>query len=154
MTTLFYSAKDWYMHWWIKIPEPRAYSIIFALAYLGCIGWGTMAFFYPPQTLLGSAGQLTMSLMGLAYVMGGVVGAIGGAMEAWKLERLGIYLVSMGLLSYYVIVLHTAFNSSGYRYAQILVIYLSLLLFSMRLVMIWRYTFKPRVITKEIDILQ
>lgn len=152
MTTLLISAKDWYMHWWIKIPEPRAYSFIYALAYFGCIGWGTLVFFFPPTTLLGSAGQLTMSLMGFSYILGGLVGAIGGTMEAWKLERLGIYLILMGLTAYHVIVLHTAFNSSGYRYAQMMAIYLAILLFILRLIMIWRYSFKPRVITKDIDI--
>lgn len=145
MTSLLATAKDWYMYWWLKIPEPRAYSFIYAVAYLSSIAWGTLVFFFPPTTLLGSAGHVTMTLMGLSYMLGGLVGAIGGTFEAWKLERLGVYLILMGLVSYMVVVVHTAFNSDGYRYAQIMVISLAILLYLMRLAMVWRYTFKPRV---------
>lgn len=152
MTTLVSQANDWLKYWWMKIPEPRSYSIIYALAYGGAIVFGLFILLFPPQTLLGSAGEVTMTTMALLYIGGGTIGAFGGTREAWKFERIGVYSILLALTSYFVVIIHTAIHSTGFRYAQMLTIYLACLLMVTRLVMIWRYTYKPRIHTGEFNL--
>ena len=145
MIPLLRTTKEWLNFWWLKIPEPRSFSVLYAFAYLGCVLGGILTFFFPPLTLLGSAGPSVMSTLGILLALGGIIAAVGGTREAWRFERIGIYTILMGLWGYYIVVTHTAINSTGFRYTQLTVIYLATLLFMVRLIMIWQYSFKPRV---------
>ena len=136
--------RDWLHTWWLKVPEPRIFSFIYAIAYFVCIIGGLATYMYPPQTLLGLVGQGTMQTMGIIMVVGGTIGAVGGTREAWKFERLGIYSILLGLGAYLWIVSHLAIFDSGSRFAQLTAIVLAVILFLVRLAMIWRYTYRPR----------
>ncbi len=138
------TINSWLHTWWLRVPEPRIYSFLYAGAYFVSILGGVLTAMFPPQTLLGLVGQGTMQLMGILMVVGGIIGAIGGTREAWKFERIGIYSILLGLGAYLWIVSHLAIFASGSRFAQLTAIVLAVILFLVRLAMIWRYTYRPR----------
>lgn len=137
--------KNWLNYWWLRVPEPRVFSVIYTFAYMGGILGGILVYFYPPVTMLDTFGDVTMKIIGLLWMGGSIIGAIAGAREAWKLERLGVYAILLGVFGYYSIVIYLGLHQTGSRWAQLTVIYFALLLFILRLAHIWQYTYKPRI---------
>lgn len=135
---------DWYNFWWMKVPSPRIFSVIYTFVYMGAIAIGVLTYFYPPKTLLGALGPVSTDTMGILLFVGGLVAATGGARDAWRLERIGIFSIAIALLVYFATVIHNGLNSPGNYYTQLGAIYFSVALFIVRLAMIWRYTYKPK----------
>lgn len=134
---------EWYNFWWMKLPTPRVFSLLYTMVYVGAITVGILTYFFPPPSLLGSLGSVSTKMMGILFVMGGIVGGLGGARDAWRLERIGIFSISLSLLAYLATMIHFGLNASGNYYTQLGAIYFSIILFAVRLAMIWRYTYRP-----------
>ena len=136
--------NTWLHTWWLRVPSPRVFSVLYAITYFLTVVGGIMTFFYPPYTLQEYLTTLSINLICFFYVLGGIVAAYAGTMGAWKLERIAIYCIMLAVVVYGATVLHNANWSAGNYYAQLLVIALAFMLFVVRLAMIWRLTYKPR----------
>lgn len=136
----------WLRTWWLLVPSPRVFSILYAVTYFFTILGGIMTYFYPPYSLQEYLTTLSINLICFSYAFGGLVAAYAGAKGAWKLERIAIYSIMLAILVYGATVLHNANWSAGNYYAQLLVIVLAFMLFVVRLAMIWQLTYKPRTL--------
>ena len=130
--------------WWLLVPEPRAISILTGCSYLALFLTGVVTLLYPPRTLVGAIGGLTMELTGWFLVIGAIVGVIGGTSDFWQLERVGTVGMIIGLSSYGLLILGLQLSVSGSRLTQFGVIVVALLSLLTRRARIWRYPFKPR----------
>lgn len=138
--------RDWFRFWWLKVPDPRIVSMIvgsvYAAAFFLLGGVGTLL--KPPLSIVGEVGTLTMTTVGCLFLVGSVVGMIGGALDHWELERVGIAAMGVGSLVYAYIVLTLHFTSSGSRLTQLGMLTAAAGFLALRLAMIWRYDYKPR----------
>lgn len=138
--------RDWLRFWWLKVPDPRIISIlvgtVYAVAFLLLGGVGTLV--APPQTIVGEVGERTMIAVGCLFLLGAVVGMIGGTLDHWELERVGIAFMTVGALVYAYIVFTLHFTSSGSRLTQLAMLTAAVGFLALRLAMIWRYDYKPR----------
>lgn len=139
-------ASDWFRFWWLKVPDPRIVSIIvgivYATAFFTLGGLGTLI--APPQSIVGEVGSRTMIAVGCLFLIGSVVGMIGGALDHWELERVGIAFMLVGAIVYSYIVLTLHFTMSGSRLTQLGMLTAAIGFLLLRLAMIWRYDYKPR----------
>lgn len=135
----------WFRGWWLLVPEPRELSLAFSALYLLALCTGLVTLISPPLSISREVGgpQIMASVGGL-LVAGALVSMLGGAIEHWKLERIGLWLQSWALLLYAVIVLMLHFTTPGSRLTQLGVIGMALAAFLVRYLMIWRFTYRPR----------
>lgn len=135
---------DWLRFWWLKVPEPRAFSAIYTTLYGIAALTGLVTLLNPPQTIRAEIGTAAMASIGVLLLIGAAIGMVGGAWEHWKLERVGLWFMSGALLIYAMLVTALHFTSQGSRLTQLGVILLALGTFTVRYLMIRRYTFRPR----------
>lgn len=129
--------------WWYHIPEPRVVSILTGIAYLTFMATGIVTIMFPPKSIEGLAGSVTMQLVGWFCIGGAVIGIIGESSDFWQLERVGIATLAAGLATYAAII-STLHVIEGGRLTQLGIISIAMMLLALRLAMIWRYPFKPR----------
>ncbi|MFA5608120.1 MAG: hypothetical protein WDA07_13200 [Leucobacter sp.] len=146
MTLAFSRIQDWFRYWWLKVPDPRIISIIVGTVYLFGFfllgGVGTLT--NPPVTIIGEVGEVTMTTVGFLFLVGAVIGMIGGTLDHWELERVGVVTMGLGALVYAYIVISLHYTSTGSRLTQLAMILAGLGFLGLRLAMIWRYDYKPR----------
>lgn len=111
--------------------------VVFALT-----GYATLV--NPPSTLSAAYGEFAMSLVGVFFIIGSFGGMIAGARDYWELERWGIAAMLVGLGTYFYIVGQLQLTESGSRLTQLGVILIAILFLCMRMLMVWRYPYKPR----------
>lgn len=135
----------WLRDWWLKVPMPRELSVAFTILYVIALCTGTFTLLWPPLSLSNEVGgPQVMASVGVLLVMGALISMLGGSMEHWKLERIGLWLMSWALLIYAAIVLLLHLQSDGSRLTQLGVICMALVAFLIRYLMIWRFTYRPR----------
>lgn len=129
---------------WVKVPTPRAISVITAIAYTSAVFTGVVTMVNPPLTYTVAAGDLALFLMSLFMLGGGLLGMVAGTFEFWQLERVAISAMMWALCAYAYVVLAIHFTEEGSRLTQFGVIAIALSFLAVRMAMIWRYPFKPR----------
>lgn len=136
----------WLQTWWLRVPMPRELSVAFTLLYVIAFATGWATLLRPPMSLSASVGgPQIMASVGVLLIIGAVIAMFGGAREHWKLERIGLWLMTWALLIYASIVISLHISSTtGSRLTQIGVIGMALVAFLIRYLMIWRFTFRPR----------
>lgn len=137
-------VSDWVRFWWYKVPEPRWISLVVTLIYTAVFLTGYATLVYPPRSIVGVGGDLAMSLVGVFFMVGSVAAMIAGSRDFWQLERWGIALMMFGVAVYGGIVLSLQVTESGSRLTQLGIIIACLLFFFVRMLMVWRYPYKPR----------
>lgn len=138
-------AGAWFQTWWSLVPGPRGLSLVFTLLY--AVAWftGVITLLVPPVSLSAQVGgPAIMASVGWLMAAGALIGMIGGAREFWKVERIGLGLMTWGLSIYLVIVLSLHFTTPGSRLTQTGIILMALLSLLIRYLMIWRYAYRPR----------
>ncbi len=130
--------------WLNLVPEPRYASSVYAVVYGLFVLTGLATLLIPPQTIAGIIGEAGMNLVGWFFLIGGLVGMLAGWREWWELERWGITMMLVGLVSYAYIVLTLHFQSPGSRLTQLGIILIAVCVLVLRVGMIWRYPYKPR----------
>lgn len=141
-------ARDWLRSWWLKVPDPRIISIIVATVYGGAFfalgGIGTLT--APPLSITETVpqGDMVMLGVGVLFLAGSIVGMIGGTLDHWELERVGIGAMGAAALLYAYIVITLHLSSSGSRLTQLAMLTAGIGFLALRLAMIWRYDYKPR----------
>lgn len=138
-------VRSWLYQRWMGIPEPRSVSLIVGLGYLALLVTGVLTLLLPPQSFQGYFGTVSIQLVGIFFILGSIMGMIGGSRGDWKLERGAIITMAMGVAFYAYIVTSLQITSdSGNRYTQMGMIVLAFLFLANRFARIWRYEFKPR----------
>lgn len=135
----------WLQSWWLRVPSPRELSVAFTALYALAFCTGMVTLLQPPLSLSREVGGAqVMASVGVLLIIGAVLSIVGGAREHWKLERIGLWLMSWALVIYAAIVLTLHFSSTGSRLTQLGVICMALMAFLIRYLMIWRFTYRPR----------
>lgn len=138
-------VRAWFQTWWLRVPEPRELSVAFTLVYALAFTTGVVTLILPPTSLSREVGgPHVMASVGALLVLGAIVSMCGGAIEHWKLERVGLWLMAGALLIYAGIVGALHLSSSGSRLTQLGVIGIALASLLVRYLMIWRFSFRPR----------
>lgn len=139
------AARGWFAFWWLRVPEPREYSVLFTLLYSIALYTGVATLVRPPSSLSEAVGgPMIMSSVGGLLIFGAVVAMLGGMIEHWRTERIGIWTMAGALLLYGAIVLGLHVTQPGSRLTQLGVIGMALLSFAFRYMMIWRFSKRPR----------
>ena len=135
----------WIRFWWLKVPEPRVVSLISGALYSVMVITGLFTLFLPPQTYQGVFADLVIQLVGYFFIGGGIVGIVGGTLDFWQLERVGVSAMLLGLGFYlYIVANLQVMSDSGNRFTQMGVMVSLGVSLMMRMAMIWRYPYKPR----------
>lgn len=138
-------VRGFFKFWWNKIPEPQVISLITGVVYSIFLFAGVMTIFNPPVSIEGVFGDVVMQYVGYFFVGGSLVGIVGGVLDRWEVERVGVVGMAIGVMSYLYIVIQLQIAAeSGSRFTQMGLILVSLGFLALRLALIWRYPFKPR----------
>lgn len=139
------AVSNWLQTWWLRVPTPREFSVAYTVAYFAALAMGVLILLWPPQTVSAElGGPAAIMSVGILLVVGAPIGMMGGALEHWKLERIGLWFMSGALGIYWLVVLALQLTQTGNRYGQLGGLFLGLMLFLVRWLMIRRFTFRPR----------
>lgn len=140
-------AAVWLRTWWLRVPEPRVFSIGWGIAYAVLCLTGIAALVSPPITIVAEIGYTAAKVsIGALNIIGTLIAMVSGYFDYWKGERLGIgftaaaaALILCTMLAY---VNHQRFDGStlvvmGY-------VAFAAVVLGVRYLMIRWYTFRPR----------
>jgi hypothetical protein len=114
----------------------------FAVAYALAVFGGASTLLRAPSDVPPDLAAL-MSTVGWFLILGGLLAAGAGWADAWALERPGLALLIMATAAY-LLVLAVAESRGESRSTDLVMTSFGLVLFTIRLGMIWRFTRKPR----------
>lgn len=135
----------WFQHCWERlVPEPRWVSSMYTVGYVIMLMTGVVTLFNPPQTLTGAVGDVSMKIVALLWIVGGVIGMIAGQREWWEGERFAVGMMLVGIIFYGWIIVSLHFTQDGSRLTQLGILAIAALFLLLRFGFIWRYDFKPR----------
>lgn len=136
--------SKWLKTWWLTVPEPREQSITWGVVYLLLTATGLASMAYPSSVATDSIGHGAMLMFSFMLIAGVLIATIGGWMEFWKLERLGVILMGAGLSLYASVILTLHFESDSVMLVQFWVTLALIASLVARYFMIWRFDFRPR----------
>lgn len=142
---MFAKLSNWAKVWWLRVPEPRVFSVGWGVAYAVLLLTGLAALYAPPMTVTGEVGYMAarMSIGGL-NIAGTLIAMVSGYFDYWKGERLGIGLTAAAA----VILAATLFYVHGRVDGSLLVmlgyVTFAAVVLGVRYLMIRWYTFRPR----------
>ena len=142
-------------YWWLKIPDPRIVSVVvgsvYGAAFLLLGGIGTLV--SPPPKIVEAVpqGETAMIGLGVIFTLGALVGMVGGTLDHWQLERVGVVAMLAGSLLYAYIEVALSILYPGTRFAQLGMLGAGVGFLALRLTMIWRYDYKPRGMPHDAD---
>lgn len=136
-------VTNWFQTWWLRVPSPREFSIVFTFVYAISLLTGAATLKFPPNTISAEIGAAAMVSIGGLLVVGALIGMLGGARKFWKLERVGLWFMSMAWVIYGVVVVILHLSSEGSRLTQLGAVVLALSVYFIRYLMIRRYSFQP-----------
>lgn len=136
----------WLHTWWLRVPEPRVFSIGWGIAYAVLCLTGIAALVAPPVTIVAEIGYTAAKVsIGALNIIGTLIAMVSGYFDYWKGERLGIgftaaaALILAGMLLYVnqLIAEGSALVVTGY-------VAFAAVILGVRYLMIRWYTFRPR----------
>lgn len=137
------TKQHWTVRGWLRIPEPRALSVIYFFAYLAVFVLGIAVASDPPRAVQGPIGEtLAVSWAGMLLV-GGAIGAATALQGAWFLERAGAILCMFAMAIYGVAMASLPVSQHSLRTATLCFVIFSILAFAARLVNTRRYSYDP-----------
>lgn len=139
-------VRGWVTEWWLRVPEPREMSVAFTFVYVAAFLTGLATLLNPPMSLSKEVGgEQVMASVGGLLIAGALIAMLGGARRYWKLERIGLGVMTGAIGIYGLIVLILHHSSTGSRLTQLGIIVIALMCFGVRFLMIWRFSFQPRI---------
>lgn len=133
----------WLHVWWLRVPEPRAFSIGWGIAYAVLCLTGLAALYAPPHDLVDEiGGTVTRVAIGGLNILGTVIAMVSGYFDFWKGERLGIGLAAGAAIIFAGILLYL--NDRGSTLVALGYVLFSGVILGVRYLMIRWYTFRPR----------
>lgn len=135
----------WFETWWLKVPEPRDISLIYAVIYGGMLVTGISTVVNPPRTIQASIGPVLMTWMGVLLVLGALIAMFAGTFENWLLERIGLAFIIGALSCYAGLIVALQMSEAGSRLTQLGVVsFAAIGVFIVRYRLIRGYTYRPR----------
>ena len=148
--------RTWLRTWWLDVPEPREISLGWGALYVstGAIGIATLT--APGSTAWNVLGLVGVLAIGLLLLVGTIFACVGGAREHWKLERVGVAGVILGLLIYGGMLWalfqtpiaatwqHPDFTAAAAQGPQLGILGALVLALCLRYMMIRRFEYRPR----------
>lgn len=136
--------RSWLQTWWLKVPTPREFSVLYTALYSIAFVTGISTIAMPPITLSNQLGSpLYIMSIGLMLIIGAAVGMVGGARRWWQVERIGLWFMGSAGAIYVGVVTVLHFTQPGARQLQIAWIVFGLGAFAARWLMIRRFQFQP-----------
>lgn len=117
--------------------------VVMTFYYLVALGTGLVTLALPPLSVLSEVGRPLTFIWSAFLLIGGLGGALTVYTTQWKLERLSIYSVLVGVFLYESIVIYLQFSSEGFRFTQMGFLLLALVAPVLRLSWIWKYDVEP-----------
>lgn len=136
----------WLKTWWLRVPEPRVFSIGWGVAYAVLCLTGLAALASPPVSVVAEVGYTAAKVsIGGLNILGTLIAMVSGYFDYWKGERLGIGFtaaaaVILGALLGYV---NTQLVEGSTLVVMGYVAFAAVVL-GVRYLMIRWYTFRPR----------
>ena len=139
------SVNGWFSTWWLRVPEPRDISIVYAIIYAGMLCTGIATVITPPRTIEAAIGPFLMTWMGVLLMLGSLLAMVAGSFENWLLERVGLVMIGGALACYVGLILSLQMSEQGSRLTQLGVVgFAAIGVFVVRYLLIRGYTYRPR----------
>lgn len=136
---------QWFRTWWIRVPSPRDISIAYTCIYLIALGTGLLTLVEPPRSIAYEIGDYAVAALGVLLTIGAVIGMIAGALEHWRLERVGLLFMGTAAAIFAGIVISPHYAQyAGSRPAQVGFIAIAIGALVVRYLMIRKFTYRPR----------
>ena len=139
------AVLEWFHTWWMRVPEPRAFSIGWGVAYGVLCLTGIAALYAPPVIVVDEVGNSLASLsIGGLNIVGTLVAMVSGYFDFWKGERLGIGLTAAAALILGSLLAYLNGKVDGSTLVPLGYVAFALVILGVRYMMIRWYTFRPR----------
>ena len=137
------TKQHWTVRGWLRIPEPRALSVIYFFAYLAVVVLGLAVVADPPRAVQGPIGELLTVAWAWMLLVGGSIGATTALQGAWFIERAGAILCMFAMAIYGISIASLPVTQHSLRTATLCFVVFSILAFAARLVNTRRYSYDP-----------
>lgn len=140
------SIIDWMRTWWLRVPEPRVFSIGWGIAYAVLCLTGIAALVSPPVTGVAEVGYTAAKVsIGGLNIIGTLIAMVSGYFDYWKGERLGIGLTAAAALILGAMLAYVNHQiSEGSTLVVMGYVAFAAVVLGVRYLMIRWYTFRPR----------
>lgn len=132
----------WWRRAFMQLHEPRIVSAIYGGAYILATVVGAVTVFYPPITIEGLAGDVSMRSIALALTIGGVTGVITIAKGVFWIERYAVGIITAALGFHLLLTSIVAWLGSGHRQLTLLALVLAIAFILMRSFWIFRSPYR------------
>lgn len=131
--------------WWLRVPEPRAFSIGWGIAYAVLCLTGIAALYSPPHSVVNEVGGTVTGLaIGGLNILGTIIAMLSGYFDFWQGERLGIGLTAGAALIFAALLVWLNNRVDGSTLVALGYVVFSAVILGVRYLMIRWYTFRPR----------
>lgn len=136
----------WLRVWWLRVPEPRVFSIGWGVAYAVLCATGVAALVSPPVSVVAEVGHTAAEIsIGGLNIVGTLIATVSGYFDYWKGERLGIGFTAAAAVILGALLWHV--NSQLTECSTLVVmgyVAFATVVLGVRYLMIRWYTFRPR----------
>ena len=136
----------WFHTWWLRVPEPRVFSIGWGIAYAVLCLTGIAALAAPPITVVNEVGYAAAKVsIGGLNILGTLIAMVSGYFDYWKGERLGIgFTAAAALILGAMLAYVNRQISEGSTLVVMGYVAFAAVVLGVRYLMIRWYTFRPR----------
>lgn len=138
--------RAWLLTWWLRVPEPRVFSIGWGIAYAVLCLTGIAALVAPPITVVTEVGYATAKVsIGGLNILGTIIAMVSGYFDYWKGERLGIGFTAAAALILGAMLAYVNHQiPEGSTLVVMGYVAFAAVVLGVRYLMIRWYTFRPR----------
>lgn len=136
----------WLHTWWLRVPEPRVFSIGWGIAYAVLCLTGIAALVSPPVTVVAEVGYTVAKVsIGGLNIIGTLIAMVSGYFDYWKGERLGIgFTAAAALILGAMLIYVNQQIAEGSTLVVTGYVAFAAVILGVRYLMIRWYTFRPR----------
>lgn len=139
------SILKWFRTWWLRVPEPRVFSVGWGIAYAVLLLTGLAALYSPPITIVSEIGYTAArASIGWLNIVGTLTAMVSGYFDYWKGERLGISLTAAAAIILGALLAYANGRVQGSTLVVLGYVAFAVIILGVRYLMIRWYTFRPR----------
>lgn len=136
---------SWLKTWWLRVPEPRVFSVGWGIAYAVLLLTGLAALYAPPVAVVAEVGYTAAKLsIGGLNILGTIIAMVSGYFDYWKGERLGIGLTASAAVILGALLVYLHGHTEGSVLVTLGYVTFAAVVLGVRYLMIRWYTFRPR----------
>ena len=136
---------NWLYTWWLRVPEPRVFSVGWGIAYTVLLLTGLAALYSPPVTVVTEVGYTAAKLsIGGLNILGTIISMVSGYFDYWKGERLGIGFTAAAAVILGAMLVYIHGRIDGSVLVTLGYVAFATVVLGVRYLMIRWYTFRPR----------